>query len=143
MRIGTLALAVSGCGGSSDNLPRVAVSGSVNLGGQPLAKGTIQFAPSSDRIPTTATAGINDGKYSIPRAEGLVPGSYKVSISSFNEVAEAKEPHGAPGKVGPPAKNIVPRQYNSASDLTAEVKGGQDNTFDFELTKNEIRLRKR
>jgi len=129
-----LALGLSGCGGSSDDLPREAVSGSVTLGGQPLAKGTIQFAPTSDKLPTTATTGINDGKYSIPRYEGLVPGTYKVAISSINEMAETKSPHGLPGKVGPPAKNVVPRQYNIGSALTKEVKAGEPNTFDFELS---------
>jgi hypothetical protein len=134
-----LAMGLSGCGGSSDNLPREAVSGSVTLGGQPLAKGTIVFAPTSDKLPTNATTGIVDGKYSIPRYEGLVPGSYKVAISSINEMPETKSPHGAPGKVGPPAKNLVPRQYNIASSLTKEVKGGETNTFDFELSNTEAK----
>jgi hypothetical protein len=108
-----------------------------------MAKGTIVFAPTSDKLPTTATAGIIEGKYEIPRSEGLVPGSYKVAISSFKEMAETKEPYGAPGKVGPPPKNLVPKQYNTASTLTAEVKGGQSNTFDFEITKNEIKTKKK
>jgi hypothetical protein len=129
-----LALGLSGCGGSSDNLPREAVSGSVSLGGQPLAKGTIQFGPTSDKLATTATAGINDGKYSIPRAEGLVPGTYKVAISSFNEVAETKSVRGLPGKVAPPAKNVIPGEYNTGTTLTKEVKAGETNTFDFELS---------
>jgi hypothetical protein len=134
-----LALGLSGCGGGSDNLPREAVSGSVTLGGEPLAKGTIVFAPTSEKLPTNATAGIVDGKYSIPRYEGLVPGTYKVAISSINEMAETKSPHGAPGKVGPPAKNLVPRQYNLASSLTKDVKAGETNTFDFELSNIEAK----
>ena len=49
--VGILALGSSGCGGGrSDDLPREAVSGSVNLEGQPLPKGTIQFAPTSDKV---------------------------------------------------------------------------------------------
>jgi len=134
-----LAVGLSGCGGSTDNLPREAVSGSVTLGGQPLAKGTIVFAPTSDKLPTDAKTGISDGKYSIPRAEGLVPGTYKVAISSLNELAETKSPHGLPGKVSPPAKNLVPRQYNIASALTKEVKGGETNTFDCELSNVETK----
>ena len=130
-------LVLSGCGASSDNLPREAVSGSVTIEGQPLAKGTIQFAPTSDKLPTTATAGINDGKYSIPRAEGLVPGTYKVAITSFDEVAETKSLHGLPGKVAPPPKNLISKQFNTDSNLTAEVKGGETNTFDFEVTKKD------
>ena len=73
----------------------------------------------------------------------MVPGTYKVAISSFNEVAESKSPHGAPGKLGPTPKNLVPRQYNIASTLTAEVKEGQDNTFSFEITKNEVKAKRK
>jgi hypothetical protein len=141
--VGMLALASSGCEGRSDDLPREGVSGSVTMDGQPLAKGTIQFAPTSDKIPTTITAGINDGKYSVPHTEGLVPGTYKVAISSFNEVAETPEPHHAPGKVGPAPKNLIPKQFNTASTLTAEVKGGEANTFDFEITKKEVKAKRR
>jgi hypothetical protein len=130
-------LVVSGCDASSDNLPREAVSGSVTLECQPLAKGTIQFAPISDKLTTTATGGINDGKYSIPRGEGLVPGTYKVAISSLEVSSEMKLVHGAPGKIGPPAKNLISKQFNTNSKLTAEVKGGGTNTFDFELTKKD------
>ena len=96
--LGMLALGSSGCGESPDKLPREAVSGSVTLEGQPLVKGTIVFAPTTDKIATTATAGIIEGKYSIPRGEGLVPGTYKVAISSFNEIAETKSPHGCRAK---------------------------------------------
>jgi hypothetical protein len=141
--VGMLGLLSSGCGGSSDDLPREAVSGSVNLEGQPLAKGTIQFVPTSDKVSTNGTAGIVEGKYALPRAEGLVPGSYKVAISSFSELAETPEPHNAPGKVGPVPKNLVPKQFNTASTLTAEVKGGQANTFNFEITKSEISAKKK
>jgi hypothetical protein len=138
-----LALGSSGCGGSSDGLPREAVSGSVTLESQPLAKGTIQFAPTSDKVPTSATAGIVDGKYSIPRSEGLVPGTYKVAISSVTEAAAPKAVHGLPGPTRPPAKNLVPKQYNTASTLTAEVKSGEANTFPFEITKNEVEAQKK
>lgn len=134
-----LALGLSGCGGSSDNLPREPVSGSVSFGGQPLAKGSIVFAPTSDKIPTTVTAGIVDGRYSVPRYEGLVPGSYKIAISSLNEVANAKSVRGLPGKIAPPAKNIIPSQYNTASTLTKEVKAGETNTFDFDLSDDETK----
>jgi hypothetical protein len=132
-----LAMGLGGCGGSSDNLPREAVSGSVTFGGEPLAKGTIQFAPTSDKLPTTATAGIVDGKYSIPRYEGLVAGSYKVAISSFDEVAPAKAVRGMPGKIAPSAKNLIPKQYNVATTLTKDVKAGETNSFEFDLSSTE------
>jgi hypothetical protein len=130
-----LLVGVSGCGGGSDGLPREAVSGAVTFDGQPLVKGTIQFAPTSDKLPTTGQATINDGKYSIPRAEGLVPGTYKVAIASFTEVAETRLLHGVPGKPAPAPKNLVSKLFNRDSNLTAEVKGGQPNEFNFDVKK--------
>jgi hypothetical protein len=130
-----LAITFAGCGERPDNLPREAVSGAVMFEDQPMAKGTIQFAPTSDKIPTTGKAAVIDGGYSIPRAEGLVPGTYKVVIASFTEVAEANFSHGVPGKPAPAPKNLISKQFNKNSNLTAEVKGGQTNKFDFDVKK--------
>ena len=129
----------SGCGGASDGLPREGVSGAVTLDGQPLVKGTIQFRATSDKLPTTGQATINDGKYSIPRAEGLVPGTYKVVIASFTDVAETKLLHNVPGKPAAAPKNLVSKLFNRDSNLTAEVKGGQPNEFNFDVKKKDAK----
>ncbi|MBX6314854.1 MAG: hypothetical protein IRY99_18335 [Isosphaeraceae bacterium] len=127
-----VALAVAGCGGSSsDSLPREPVSGKVTLDGQPLAEGTIQFLPASEgQGMATASGGmIKDGSYSVPRDTGPVPGTYKVMIfSSGGGKAEAE-----PGKGVTLPKELIPPQYNAQTTLTAEVKKGGDNTFNFDL----------
>jgi hypothetical protein len=115
-------------------LPRQAVSGSVTLKGQPLPQGTIQFLPATDKQPTAGAVEIKDGKYSLPQEQGLVPGPYKVMISSAKESGAQKgPPDDSPGKHGPPPKDLIAAKYNVQTKLTAEVKEGGSNTFDFPL----------
>ena len=128
-------LAISAGCGSGDGLPRESVSGNVTLDGQPLESGLIQFEPTSPDVPTMTGGEIEDGYYSIPRAGGPVPGSYKVLITSSPKEAELDPEEGEmPGMV-PMPKDVdsIPSQYNAQSTLTAEVKAGESNTFDFAL----------
>jgi hypothetical protein len=123
---------LAGCGGAGDELPREAVSGTVNLNGAPLKAGMIQFQPSDPTAATAGAAGITDGRYSIAKAEGLVPGKYLVSITS-TPPASSPTPVVMPGDpVGPP-KEPIPAQYNAKSNLTAQVTKGGPNEFEFSL----------
>src|SRR5438128_90160 len=83
-----LGLAAIGCsGGGGDDLPRQPVAGTVTLDGEPLNEGAILFAPTgkSEGAVASATARIENGQFSIPRDQGPVPGTYKVSISHAEE----------------------------------------------------------
>jgi hypothetical protein len=126
---------LSGCVGS-DNLPRQAVSGSVSVDGKPLGKGLITFLPSDPEIPTQGGGNIVAGEYSIPREQGLVPGKYKVVITSPEDKPEqvVDKANDMPGMPPILAKEVVPRRYNSESLLTAEVTAGGKNLFEFNLT---------
>lgn len=129
----TLALVVgplSGCD-SGDGLPRLAVSGTVSLGGTPVKDGTIQFSPVDPNMkhPVTGGAPIIDGKYAIAKDVGLVPGAYTVSIFSASSVIEPGE---TPGSAKALPKEAIPAKYNTQSTLKAEVKSGST-TFDFQL----------
>ena len=147
------ALALSGCGPAAvDDLPRQAVSGTVTFDGTPLAQGTIAFTPDTG-APTPAMVSINGGGYSIPRAHGLVAGSYHVSIlgsattepaekfgdmpgKAHREQAEAadrRQRAESLGKASTP-NQLVPSRYNTATELIADVKDGAANTFNFDLT---------
>lgn len=122
---------IGGCGGAVDDLPRQEVSGSVNLGGEPLSEGMIQFHPANNEG-TFASAAIKDGKYSIPIQEGPVAGGYRVIITSPpKSTATASE--SGPGKAPPSPPDRIPKQYNASSTLNAEVAVGKPNTFDFDL----------
>jgi hypothetical protein len=127
---------VSGCAGSDDELPREAVSGSVKFHGEPLKDGRIEFRPTGGSA-TAGVATVVDGEYSIDRSVGLVPAKYQVMISSgaAPAAADTVAPAGMPGDARPPvaAKEPIPSKYNSKTALTAEVKQGGPNTFDFTL----------
>jgi hypothetical protein len=130
-------LVLIGCGGPGDELPRQPVSGTVTLDGKPLERGTIAFQPASG-LPTAAAVPIIGGSYSIARDHGLVPGPYKVSISSSPETASPIDPATGtpppPGQPTPPPKELLPERYNASTTLTADVKEQGSNTFDFPLT---------
>jgi hypothetical protein len=125
---------LAGCG--EDELPREAVSGTVTLDGQPLKSGMIQFQPTSAGEATAGGAAIVDGKYSVPKAQGLVPGKYQVMITGVTGPPEAPKeqlPGDAPRPVLP-AKELIPDRYNAKTELTAQVNTGGPNTFPFELS---------
>jgi hypothetical protein len=127
----------SGCGGS-DNLPREAVSGSVSVDGTPVKMGVITFLPDSPDVPTQGGGTITEGKYSIPQSQGLVPGKYRIVITSPEDKPEVVRDKGfnndMPGMAPIPAKQLIPPQYNDKSILTAEVRPGAANVFEFNLT---------
>jgi len=127
----TFAIAATGCGGPADTLPRQTISGSVKFDGKPLAKGLIQFQPTSPGEATAGGAGITDGTYSIVKAEGLVPGKYQVIITST--AAATVAPGTMPGDSPPPAKEPIPAKYNAKTGLSATVTKEGPNTFDFGL----------
>jgi hypothetical protein len=125
---------IAGCGGPADNLPRQAVGGTVRFKGAPLKEGSIQFQPTSPREVTAAGGPIVDGKFSIAKSEGLVPGNYLVIISGIKAEAVATKPE-MPGdsKPAPVARDPIPVEYNARSKLTAEIKKDAANEFDFDL----------
>jgi hypothetical protein len=124
---------LSGCGGAQDDLPRQTVAGTVKLQGEPLKSGLIQFQPASPDASTAGGAGIVDGEYSIPKAEGLVPGAYKVSITSVAEAAAPLPPSATPGDPVSKVKDPIPAQYNATTQLNARVTKEGPNKFDFDL----------
>ena len=131
-----LLLAMAGCSGSSDDLPREAVSGAVTLDGEPLPRGMIQFRP-SDTGPASGSgvvggSTIEDGRFSIPRGMGLTPGQYKVSINASTDRREARTKGRIVQKSGL-AKELIPSKYNSETELVAEVKKGGTSDLKFDL----------
>lgn len=130
-----LALVVSGCGGSSGP-ERNSISGKVTLDGQPVEEGQITFTPTGDKGTVTG-AEIKAGAYSVPKENGPVIGSHKVSIRASRKTgrqvpAVAPAPDGTMIDV---TEEYIPTKYNFESTLTAEVKSGDNKNVDFALTK--------
>lgn len=139
-RVAALALGLitAGCGGEPrDDLPREAIWGKVTFEGEPLARGAIRLRTSTPGDSHSLEVGglIRDGQYSIPRAEGPVPGTYLVSIT---EEVESKLPAGeAPGPFIRQKPSRLSSLYNNTqSTLKAEVKAGQADAIDFDLKKS-------
>lgn len=128
-----LSLAIAGCGPQqeSDSLPRVSVSGKVTIDGKPMSAGSIQFDPMSSTTSVTAVGDVVDGKYTIDRTQGPIPGHYRVQISAQThlEIKPSEEPGGMPRR----AKETIPARYNVKSELERDVKAEGPNEFDFDL----------
>jgi hypothetical protein len=124
-----LAISLSaGCGRGNG---RLGLSGSVRLDGAPIDGGAIQFVPATGPILTTAGALIVGGRYTVAAKQGLLPGTYRVSVFS-------PEPSKGPGLItgvsAPPRRERIPERYNVKSELTVEVRENTANRFDFDLT---------
>jgi hypothetical protein len=126
-------LSVCGACNRGKSLDRQAISGHVTLDARPLDSGSIQFSP-VDKDGIMGGISIVDGVYQIPKAKGIPPGKYTVQIMSADKSHATARPAGAPGDVPPPLKERIPEQYNSKSQLSAEVKSGGENVFDFSLS---------
>lgn len=131
-----LTVAAIGCSRSKDDLPREPVAGTVAMDGRPLPEGAIQFSPAADaaKAPTVgAVAEIKEGRFTIPREDGLVPGRYKVSISHAPAQAVKTKAKGALAKPTRLGKEQIPEKYNKATTLTAEIPRGGKADLDFSL----------
>ncbi len=124
-----LLVLASGCGGSAD---RQALQGTVTLDNQPLEQGAIRF------IPTTGTAGpsagceIKAGKFDVQADKGVLPGSFRVEITASRKTGR-KTRDRVSGEMTDMFAQYLPPQYNRNSTLTADVKGGGDNSYEFAL----------
>jgi len=131
----TFAVVAAGCDGEGAD-GRRHVYGKVTLDGAPLAKGAIAFDPAPGGGATLTAGGvIVDGAYSISGESGPTAGKYRVSIRSGGEGSiDAKAAPGMPPSPKAAKGESIPKRYNSASELTADVKPSGSTEADFELT---------
>jgi hypothetical protein len=133
------AAALPGCNKSAD--PNLApVSGTVTLGGEPLANATVTFIP-KDGTPGFGGVGKTDaaGKYALKGsrddAPGIPPGGYRVVIGKrlMPDGSEVPASDNTP-PMASPARESLPDMYSSMTmtTLTATVPVG-GGTFDFPL----------
>jgi hypothetical protein len=111
------------------------VKGTVKLKGQPLDTGTIEFVPLEGDRATQGGAVIASGSYSIPRPLGLVPGKYRVILTSGDGRTPASDPDSAPGPTGANivSKDRIPPEYNVNSKQEVEVSASKANVFDYDI----------
>jgi hypothetical protein len=108
-------LLITGC--SSDAPPARTVTGEVTLDNQPLAEGNIQFRPIAGDA-TTAGAPIKDGKFTaeLPLAK------MRVEITASKVVGQRKAYDAPNSPVVDEVVELIPRRYNSQSELTLDVQ---------------------
>ncbi len=122
---GWLLTGLAGCGGGSDAPQRYPILGRVTLDGNPLEHGEVLILPVDGKGRPDAGA-IKNGEF----AFDCTAGAKRVEITSTKEIPPASS-GGMPDYVA-----LIPKKYNSASTLTAEVKPSRnvsDNTFEFSL----------
>jgi hypothetical protein len=125
-------IVIGGVFGCADGKPKkYPVSGEVKFQGKPLDQGGITFV-GEDLARGTGWAPIKDGQYSISAKEGLLPGRFKVSISSADPRNTAPDPDSPPGYL-PLPKDRIQSKYNAQTTLSADVKAEGTNTFNFEV----------
>ncbi|MCA9005009.1 MAG: hypothetical protein KDA70_07005 [Planctomycetaceae bacterium] len=106
------------------------------MDGKPLTKGNVQFTPDKDKGTTgrMALGKINeDGTFelmTITSGDGAQVGHHLVSIESYETSAfDPNQP------VNQTPKSLIPLKYADPkkSEMTAQVKAGEENNFTFEL----------
>jgi hypothetical protein len=136
--IALVTLATTGCWGGGDNLPREPISGTVTFDNSPLKGGSIQFLPEQSAGGISSGGVITDGRFQVAKADGPIPGKYKVMIFAEGGRGAMKRADEAPGRPEPAAMGpagLIPLRYNFQTELTADVKAGGPNDFTYDLRK--------
>jgi len=123
-------LVLGGC--EASGLRRAAVSGTVRVDGQPLAEGSINFFPTEGTEGPTAGAPIVQGKYQIPRANGVTVGKNLVQIQANRKTGRKVPNPMAPGTLTDEIVELLPPEYNTQSTLVRTIEPGS-NVLDFDL----------
>ncbi|PQO25517.1 hypothetical protein C5Y96_24575 [Blastopirellula marina] len=109
-----------GCGGPTE----IVVKGTVTFEGEPVETGEILFIPTNGEGPVGAGP-ITNGEFSFIAP----PGEKKVEITA-NKISDKPAPDGLPNYVP-----YIPKKYNTATTLTANVENKPENTYAFDLKK--------
>lgn len=123
-----------GCGNRGyEGDQRYPLSGKVTFDGEPVDLGSISFLPVGDGGKQRVSGGqIEDGKYSVPEAQGANAGRYRVEIRWAKKTGKQHYDGELQMKVDD-RKEALPKKFHSDSTLTADVSA-ENTTFDFELS---------
>jgi hypothetical protein len=127
---------INGCGERPPK--RAVVSGSVTYLGKPVEFGDIVFQPTSAAGKWFAQGKILGGKYSLDAAHGPLAGKNHVQIRGYKMTGRkrldiaGKSLSEAP-KMIDELVPFIPEKFNEASELTVEIKSGDNDNVDFSL----------
>lgn len=138
MKLSTLmifGLVLSGCGRTE--VERFPLGGAVQFDGRPMKAGRIMFLPTDSTKGPSASAGVIDGFFEIPKSAGLIPGDYRVEVECELDLGFPIDDDVAFSTnwgAKPLPRNPVPAKYNRQSELRAIVtEDVATNRFDFDL----------
>ena len=133
---------IGGCG-PGNTLGTMPVSGKVTYKGQSVEGATVSFIPDGDGRPATAITKAG-GAYQLTTLDsvGALPGQYAVLVRktempiNSQESVSMEEALKLNNRPPPAPKELLPAKYGDAakSPLKFEVKQGQANKFDIQLT---------
>ena len=113
--------------GCDQGPPVGTITGAVTFDGQPVKDGHVLFTP-ADGMGQTGGAAIHEGKF---QAEKVPVGKMKVELHGNKVVGKRKSYDTPESPWEDDVAELLPTKYNSKSDLTLEVKkGNQDVKYD-------------
>ncbi|WP_439624469.1 hypothetical protein [Gemmata sp.] len=123
---------LAGCGEpAGDHNP---ITGEVRLDGEPLHAGTVMFRPADGVKGQAVFAAVANGRYTVPAAAGPAVGPHRVEVRGLKRSGKAVQKPLAPkGDTAEEMVEAVAAKFNTRSELTVEVKPGE-NVADFEVT---------
>lgn len=138
MAMSVMLLSVAGCGGPGDQPELGQVQGTITFDGKPLSGVAVVFQPDSGRPANGFTDA--EGKYEltyIRDIRGTKVGQNRVEVAPSEEAEDDADALLSADSLETKRPVIsgrltIPAKYNTASELKADVKPGE-NTFDFEL----------
>jgi hypothetical protein len=121
----------AGCGQRDYKGPqRFPLSGEVTYDGEPIDFGSISFLPAGGEQRVSGGL-IENGKYSVPEAQGANAGKHRVEIHWLKRTGKQKRDPDS-GEMFDDRKEALPPRFHVDSELTAEVSAKQT-TFTFDL----------
>lgn len=130
-----VAACVAGCADKNADV-RGSVAGRITLDGSPLSAGWIEFQPTAGTRGPAAGGEIVKGVVAIPTAKGPAIGKNRVRVSSRQPTGK-KVPGGVAGGLVDEIVEVVPKQYNTATTLEADIKKGRNEiTLDLKTAKD-------
>ena len=130
MLVLVLAVCCLAGGCQRDPYERVAVEGTVEFDGSPLAWGTVLFTPTAGTTGPRAVGMIEDGSFSLPRETGPVVGRHRVQIWSEHSPDAA---HDIKRETPLPPTVDIPPRYNQRTTLEVEATALGPNQYRFQL----------
>jgi hypothetical protein len=123
-------LVCTGCGSRHDN--RATITGEVTLAGQPIDRGSIEFAPMQGVEGSISSAEIVGGRYQLSGKTGPAVGWNRVKVHASRKTGKTiQRPFPQRGTMEETAETVAPR-FNAQSTLKFEVRPGE-NTTDFDV----------